>query len=200
MRRMCDSAAGPRLSGPVRRSRTARLRHVAAQVAEAAAVVALLVGVALAARLANGPIYLQSLHDKIASSLQERAGDRYAIDLGPTYLMHDSWGVGLGFRHLTVRDAAGRTVVAAPAGKIGLDVLGLLFGAREGPAARTGRPRPSPQSRGRTAPCRSRSLATRAPRRSRLPAGGRVSKAPISPRSSAPAPRRWRAPGRRSTG
>ncbi len=111
---------------PVRRSRGARIRHVAARVAEAAAVLALLAVVAFAARLANGPIYLQSVHDKIASSLQERIGYRYAIDLGPTYLTHDSFGVGLGFRRLTVRDVAGRTVLAAPAGKIGLDIAALF--------------------------------------------------------------------------
>src|SRR5271157_3562651 len=125
MREMCDSAAGPRL--PVRRTRARRTARVVARVAEAAAVVALLAVVVLAACLANGPIYLETLHDRIASSLQERAGDRYAIDLGPTYLMHDSWGLGLGFRRLTVRDAAGRTVLAAPAGKIGLDTLALLL-------------------------------------------------------------------------
>ena len=61
------------------------------------------------------------MHDQIQTSLQERVGDRYAIALGPTYLMHDSWGVGLGFKGLTVRDAAGRTVLSAPSGKIGLD-------------------------------------------------------------------------------
>lgn len=125
MREMCDSAAGPRL--PVRRTRARRTARVVARVAEAAAVVALLAVVVLAACLANGPIYLETLNDRIASSLQERAGDRYAIDLGPTYLMHDSWGLGLGFRRLTVRDAAGRTVLAAPAGKIGLDTLALLL-------------------------------------------------------------------------
>src|SRR5271157_3181482 len=125
MREMCDSAAGPRL--PVRRTRARRTARVVARVAEAAAVVALLAVVVLAACLANGPIYLETLHDRIASSLQERAGDRYAIDLGPTYLMHDSWGLGLGFRRLTVRDAAGRTVLAAPAGKIGLDTLALFL-------------------------------------------------------------------------
>jgi hypothetical protein len=126
MRRMCDSAAGPRLSTPNRRTRAGRIRHVAARVAEAAAVVALLAVVALAARLAERPIYLQALHDRIAASLQDRVGDRYAIDLGPTYLMHDSWGMGLGFRRLTVRDAQGRVVVAAPAGKVDLDALALL--------------------------------------------------------------------------
>ena len=127
MRRMCDSAAGPRLSSPARRLRARRAVRVAARVAEAGAVLALFALLVLAARLSHGPIYLQTLHDKIASSLQERVGDRYAIDLGPTYLMHDDWGVGLGFRNLTVRDAAGRTVLAAPAGKIGLDTFALLL-------------------------------------------------------------------------
>lgn len=127
MRHMCDSAAGPRLASRVRRSRAGKVAHVLARVAEAAAVILFLAAVGLAARLANGPIYLEALHDKIAGSLQERAGDRYAIDLGPTYLMYDSWGLGLGFRHLTVRDAVGRTVVAAPAGKIGLDPSALFL-------------------------------------------------------------------------
>jgi hypothetical protein len=78
-------------------------------------------GLALASLLARGPLRLVGMHDQIQTSLQERVGDRYAIDLGPTYLMHDSWGVGLGFKGLTVRDAAGRTVLSAPSGKLGLD-------------------------------------------------------------------------------
>ena len=78
-------------------------------------------GLALASLLARGPLRLVGMHDQIQTSLQERVGDRYAILLGPTYLMHDSWGVGLGFKGLTVRDAAGRTVLSAPSGKIGLD-------------------------------------------------------------------------------
>jgi Protein of unknown function/AsmA-like C-terminal region len=127
MRRMCDSAAGPRLSSPARRSRARWAARVVGRVAEAGALVALLAVLVLAARLAHGPIYLQTLHDKIASSLQERVGDRYAIDLGPTYLMHNAFGVGLGFRHLTVRDAAGRMVLAAPGGKIGLDPFAMFL-------------------------------------------------------------------------
>ncbi len=67
------------------------------------------------------------MHDQIQTSLQERVGDRYAIALGPTYLMHDSWGVGLGFKGFTVRDAAGRTVLSAPSGKLGLDPFTLPF-------------------------------------------------------------------------
>ncbi|MGC2782409.1 MAG: AsmA-like C-terminal region-containing protein [Roseiarcus sp.] len=67
------------------------------------------------------------MHDQIQTSLQERVGDRYTIALGPTYLMHDSWGVGLGFKGFTVRDAAGRTVLSAPSGKLGLDPFTLPF-------------------------------------------------------------------------
>ena len=76
--------------------------------------------------LTNGPINLQALHDRIARSLQERVGDRYAIDLGPTFLVHESWGVGLAFHRLSVRDPAGRTVINAPGGKIGLDPFAML--------------------------------------------------------------------------
>jgi AsmA-like C-terminal region/Protein of unknown function len=78
-------------------------------------------GLALASLLARGPLRLVGMHDQIQTSLQDRVGERYAIVLGPTYLMHDSWGVGLGFKGLTVRDAAGRTVLSAPSGKLGLD-------------------------------------------------------------------------------
>ena len=77
--------------------------------------------------VARGPIRLVGLHDQIETSLQERAGGRYAIALGPTYLMHDSWGVGLGFKGLTIRDAAGRTVLSAPGGKVGLNPFALAM-------------------------------------------------------------------------
>ncbi len=104
-----------------------RIAHGFARLAELALFFAILGALALAVRLANGPIYLDGLHDTIASSLQDRAGDRYAIELGPIYIMHDSWGAGLGFRRLTVRDAAGRTVLSAPTGKIGLDPFALFL-------------------------------------------------------------------------
>ena len=127
MRRMVDSAEGPRLSTRARRVGIGRIAHVFARLAELALLFAILGALALAIRLANGPIYLDGLHDTIASSLQDRAGDRYAIELGPTYIMHNSWGAGLGFRGLTVRDAAGRTVLSAPTGKIGLDPFALFL-------------------------------------------------------------------------
>jgi hypothetical protein len=88
---------------------------------ELAAALFIVGGLVLASMLARGPLRLVGMHEQIQTSLQERVGDRYALVLGPTYLMHDSWGLGLGFKGLTVRDAAGRTVLSAPSGKVGLD-------------------------------------------------------------------------------
>src|SRR6478672_5345126 len=121
MRGMAADAEGPRLRSRRRRLRASRIAHVCLRMVEFVAALFIIGGLALASLLARGPLRLVGMHDQIQTSLQERVGDRYAIDLGPTYLMHDSWGVGLGFKGLTVRDAAGRTVLSAPSGKVGID-------------------------------------------------------------------------------
>jgi hypothetical protein len=121
MRSMAADADGPRLRSRWRRIGAGRITHICLRTVEFLAALFIVGGLALASLLARGPLRLVGMHDQIQTSLQERVGDRYAIDLGPTYLMHDSWGVGLGFKGLTVRDAAGRTVLSAPSGKIGLD-------------------------------------------------------------------------------
>ena len=135
------------------------------------------------------------------ASLQERVGDGYALDLGPTYVMHDSWGVGLGFRGLTLRDAAGRTVLSAPARQGRPRPVRARALRGEGPAARARRARPAPARR------RRRRAVDRGRQRFRRDAdrpagrGSRGSRAlrPRRPRS-APPPKRWPAPPRRSTG
>ena len=121
MRSMAADAQGPRLRPRWRRISAGRITHVCLRTVEFAAALFIVGGLALASLLARGPLRLVGMHDRIETSLQERVGDRYAIVLGPTYLMHDSWGVGLGFKGFTVRDAAGRTVLSAPSGKVGLD-------------------------------------------------------------------------------
>ena len=121
VRGMAADAQGPRLRSRWRRISAGRITHVCLRTVEFIAALFIVGGLALASLLARGPLRLVGMHDQIQTSLQERVGDRYAIVLGPTYLMHDSWGVGLGFKGLTVRDAAGRTVLSAPSGKIGLD-------------------------------------------------------------------------------
>jgi hypothetical protein len=126
MRRLAGSATGPRLRPRWRKVGAGRIVHVLARIVELFAALLLAGGIVLASVLARGPIQLTGLHDQIASSLQERVGDRYAVALGPTHLMHDSWGVALGFGGLTLQDAAGRIVLSAPGGKVGLDLLALL--------------------------------------------------------------------------
>ena len=121
MRGMAADAQGPRLRSRWRRIGAGRITHICLRTVEFIAALFIVGGLALASLLARGPLRLVGMHDQIQTSLQERVGDRYAIALGPTYLMHDSWGVGLGFKGLTVRDAAGRTVLSAPSGKLGLD-------------------------------------------------------------------------------
>src|SRR5271166_3027225 len=127
VRRMAANCEGPRLPTRRRGISAGRIAHVLLRTAEFAAALFIVAGLALASMLARGPIRLVGLHDQIESSLQERIGDLYAITLGPTYLMHDSWGVGLGFQGLTVRDAAGRTVLSAPSGKVGLNPFALAL-------------------------------------------------------------------------
>ncbi len=121
VRGMAADAQGPRLRSPWRRISAGRMAHICLRTVEFVAALFIVGGLALASLLARGPLRLVGMHDQIQTSLQERVGDRYAIVLGPTYLMHDSWGVGLGFKGFTVRDAAGRTVLSAPSGKLGLD-------------------------------------------------------------------------------
>jgi len=121
MRSLAADCEGPRLRSRWRLVSARRVTHVCLRTVEFVAALFILGGLVLASMLARGPIRLVGMHDRIQSSLQERVGDRYAIALGPTYVMHDSWGVGLGFKGFTVRDADGRTVLFAPSGKVGLD-------------------------------------------------------------------------------
>ncbi|WP_210208886.1 AsmA-like C-terminal domain-containing protein [Roseiarcus fermentans] len=126
---MTDSAGGARLPPCGRTSvRLRRVRHVVIHVLEAMVVVALAAVALVAYRLSSGPITVEWLRDSIATSLQERVGNRYSVELGPTYVMHDSWGLGLGFHNLRLKDREGRTVVSAPSGQIGVDPFVAFLG------------------------------------------------------------------------
>lgn len=77
--------------------------------------------------LAHGPINLENLKPSIARSLEDRLGPRYKVAIGPMALMRGPSGLGLGFGGIEIRDAQGRVIVAAPSGKVGLDVLSLMM-------------------------------------------------------------------------
>jgi hypothetical protein len=80
---------------------------------------------ALAFRLAQGPIALESLAPRITQSLEERFGHQYSFALGPTSLERGENGVTLAFQGIAIKDRAGRTLIAAPKGEIWLDLLAL---------------------------------------------------------------------------
>jgi hypothetical protein len=76
--------------------------------------------------LASGPIDVEGLNPRIVQSLEERLGARFAVAIGPTYVMRMDGGVALGFGGITIRDRSGRAVLSAPGGRVGLDALSLL--------------------------------------------------------------------------
>jgi len=77
--------------------------------------------------LGSHPIDVDGLNPRIVQSLEERLGSRYAVAIGSTYLQRMHGGVALGFGDITIRDRAGRTVLSAPGGRVGLDALSLLM-------------------------------------------------------------------------
>ena len=126
IRRLLHSGGGASLPRPRQPPFGRRARRVAiGAVLVAVLVVAATVG-GLALLLAWGPINLESLNPRIASSLQERLGPRYVVSIGPTSLMRGDGGVALGFGGIAIRDSAGRPVLSAPGGRVGLDVWSLL--------------------------------------------------------------------------
>jgi hypothetical protein len=128
MRRMADSAMGPRLPLRARRSASMRVARLLVRAVELVVIVGVIGVAALAIRLSSGPIYFDALRDRVALSLQDRLAGRYSVDISRMYLVHDSWGVGIGFDGLKLKDPQGRPVLSAPAGRIGLDPLALAFG------------------------------------------------------------------------
>jgi hypothetical protein len=126
LRRLLHSGGGASLPRARRPLFGRRARRVAiGAVLFAVLVVAATVG-GLALLLAWGPINLESLNPRIASSLQERLGPRYVVSIGRTSLMRGDGGVSLGFGGIAIHDSAGRPVLSAPGGRVGLDVWSLL--------------------------------------------------------------------------
>jgi hypothetical protein len=126
IRRLLHSGSGeclPRPRQPVfgRRARRVAIGAVLVAVLTVAATIG-----GLASLLAWGPINLEFLNPRIASSLQERLGPRYVVSIGPTSLTRGDGGVALGFGGIAIHDSAGRSVLSAPRGRVGLDVWSLL--------------------------------------------------------------------------
>jgi hypothetical protein len=76
--------------------------------------------------LATAPINLESLKPSLTRSLEERLGAGYRVSIDSTFLMRGPSGVALGFGGIEIRDRDGQTLVSAPGGRVGLDILALL--------------------------------------------------------------------------
>jgi hypothetical protein len=125
LKALLASRTGPRLPSRWRGVSVRRLCFAVLGFGGGSLALALLALGVVALRLAQGPIGLESLTPRIAQSLEERFGHRYSFTLGPTSLESGENGVTLGFEGIVIRDRAGRTIVAAPKGDIGLDLLAL---------------------------------------------------------------------------
>ena len=128
LRSLSPRDAQPRLRRPWRWVTFSGLGRALLGLAGAGAVLALLGFGVFMALLARGPIDLDNLKPSIARNLEERLGPRYKVAIGHMSLMRGSSGLGIGFGDMEIRDGQGRIVVAAPGGKVGLDVLALLTG------------------------------------------------------------------------
>jgi hypothetical protein len=125
MKNLLANCEGPRLPSKSRSVSPRRLGlSLLTLCAGLAALVFLAVG-ALAFRLAQGPIALESLAPRITQSLEEKFGHHFSFALGPTSLERGENGVTLAFQGIAIKDKAGRTLVAAPKGEIWLDLLAL---------------------------------------------------------------------------
>jgi len=125
LKALLASREGPRLPSRWRGVSVRRLCLAVLGFGGGSLALALLALGAVALRLAQGPIGLESLTPRIAQSLEERFDHRYSFALGPTSLESGENGITLAFQGIVIRDRAGRTLVAAPKGDIGLDLLAL---------------------------------------------------------------------------
>ena len=120
------SERAPRLRRTRRLVGARGLVRAALGLAGAATVLALVALCAGFLVLASGPIDLEALKPSLTRGLEERLGAGYRVNIASTFLIGTPHGLGVGFGRIEIRDAAGRTVVAAPGGRVGLDALALV--------------------------------------------------------------------------
>ena len=82
----------------------------------------------LTARMAQGPIKIDGLGDKIAGALQDRFGRDAHFALGDTFLVQRGFGPSLMIDKLSVSGPDGQSVLSAPRAEISVDPLALIFG------------------------------------------------------------------------
>jgi hypothetical protein len=88
----------------------------------------LVVAGAMAIRLMQGPIVLDMLKEPLTQSLEALMGHRYRFSIGETSIDPGEFGPALTLQNVAIRDASGKTVVAAPKAQVELDLMDLALG------------------------------------------------------------------------
>ena len=79
-------------------------------------------------RLSQGPISIDTFSSRIEQELDGRIGSGYSFRFGQAAIERGRNGPGLTFAGLTLRDAQGRTIIAAPRAEVTISLLPLLIG------------------------------------------------------------------------
>ncbi|HEY8030832.1 MAG TPA: DUF3971 domain-containing protein [Methylocella sp.] len=80
------------------------------------------------ARVALGPLALNSLAPQIAKALDERFGHRYEFGFGGTAIVRNGYAPALSIDKLSVKEPSGRTILTAPRAEVSVDLFALCFG------------------------------------------------------------------------
>jgi hypothetical protein len=116
---------------PTRRPRRQKRRSAAVRVLRVLALALLLVASIVGAllwRLQSGPVSADALTDRVAQALEARFGDGFDVQIRHSQIEWPQEGPRLSVTGVTVRDAQGNLVVAAPQADISFDPAGLAFG------------------------------------------------------------------------
>ncbi|MCI0600809.1 MAG: DUF3971 domain-containing protein [Beijerinckiaceae bacterium] len=89
---------------------------------------AIIIGGLFSARLALGPIPIDSFAPQIANAIGERFGHGYEFGIGRIAIARDGFVAVLSIDELSVREASGRTILTAPKAEVSVDPLGLIVG------------------------------------------------------------------------
>ena len=116
----------------IRRSRTRRVGRVCARALGLVVVLitVLAVGVgALLLRLANGPLVVGGLSERVAAELGARLGPGYSVVVGGSTIERVETSLRLSLAGLSVRDSSGKAVFAAPRASVAVAIAPLLVGS-----------------------------------------------------------------------
>ncbi|MGH6844471.1 MAG: hypothetical protein ACRECU_07080, partial [Methylocella sp.] len=80
------------------------------------------------ARLALGPLVIDSLAPQIAKALDDRFGHRYEFGFGGTAIVRNGYAPALSIDKLSIREPSGRVILTAPRAEVSVDLPALSIG------------------------------------------------------------------------